>query len=49
MPPRLPPIVTWGTNPEQVASITGRVPTPAEIADEHKREPRRARARTTWI
>jgi len=34
---KLPPIVTWGTNPEQVASITGRVPVPAEIADEHKR------------
>jgi 3-isopropylmalate/(R)-2-methylmalate dehydratase large subunit len=34
---KLPPIVTWGTNPEQVASITSRVPVPAEIADEHKR------------
>ncbi|BAT58618.1 3-isopropylmalate dehydratase large subunit [Variibacter gotjawalensis] len=33
----LPPIVTWGTNPEQVASIAGRVPVPAEIADEGKR------------
>src|SRR5205085_1976215 len=22
----LPPIVTWGTSPEQVAAITGRVP-----------------------
>jgi 3-isopropylmalate/(R)-2-methylmalate dehydratase large subunit len=33
----LPPLVTWGTSPEQVASITGRVPKPAEIADESKR------------
>ena len=34
---KLPPIVTWGTSPEQVTAITGRVPVPAEIADEHKR------------
>ena len=34
---KLPPIVTWGTSPEQVTSITGRVPVPSEIADEHKR------------
>lgn len=34
---KLPPIVTWGTSPEQVASITGRVPVPSEIADEAKR------------
>jgi 3-isopropylmalate/(R)-2-methylmalate dehydratase large subunit len=34
---RLPPLVTWGTSPEQVVSIGGRVPVPAEIADEHKR------------
>ena len=34
---KLPPIVTWGTSPEQVASITGRVPVAAEIVDEHKR------------
>src|SRR6266700_374781 len=33
----LPPLVTWGTNPEQVVSITGRVPVPAEIADDSKR------------
>jgi 3-isopropylmalate/(R)-2-methylmalate dehydratase large subunit len=33
----LPPLVTWGTSPEQVISITGRVPVPAEIADENKR------------
>ena len=34
---KLPPIVTWGTSPEQVVSITGRVPVAAEIQDEKKR------------
>ncbi|MEO3387188.1 3-isopropylmalate dehydratase large subunit [Mesorhizobium sp. CAU 1741] len=34
---KLPPIVTWGSSPEDVASITGFVPDPAEIADENKR------------
>jgi 3-isopropylmalate/(R)-2-methylmalate dehydratase large subunit len=34
---KLPPLVTWGTNPEQVVSVTGRVPMPGEIADENKR------------
>jgi 3-isopropylmalate/(R)-2-methylmalate dehydratase large subunit len=34
---KLPPIVSWGTSPEQVISVTGRVPVPAEIADENKR------------
>ena len=34
---KLPPLVTWGTSPEQVVSITGRVPVAAEIADEKKR------------
>ena len=34
---KLPPLVTWGTSPEQVISVTGRVPTPQEIADENKR------------
>ena len=33
----LPPLVTWGTNPEQVSSIEGRVPVPGEIADESRR------------
>jgi 3-isopropylmalate/(R)-2-methylmalate dehydratase large subunit len=33
----LPPLVTWGTSPEQVVSITGRVPVLQEIADENKR------------
>jgi 3-isopropylmalate/(R)-2-methylmalate dehydratase large subunit len=31
------PHVTWGTNPEQVAPITGRVPDPAEIDDPQRR------------
>jgi 3-isopropylmalate/(R)-2-methylmalate dehydratase large subunit len=35
---KLPPLVTWGTSPEQVVSITGRVPKPEEIADETKRK-----------
>jgi 3-isopropylmalate/(R)-2-methylmalate dehydratase large subunit len=34
---KLPPILTWGTSPEQVVSITGRVPVAAEIQDEKKR------------
>ena len=34
---KLPPIVTWGTSPEQVTSITGKVPVPADIPDENKR------------
>ena len=42
---KLPPIVTWGTSPEEVVSIAGRVPRPDEVADEHKREPHDARAR----
>jgi 3-isopropylmalate/(R)-2-methylmalate dehydratase large subunit len=35
---KLPPIVTWGTSPEQVASISGRVPKTSDIADENKRQ-----------
>jgi 3-isopropylmalate/(R)-2-methylmalate dehydratase large subunit len=34
---KLPPLVTWGTSPEDVVSITGVVPNPDEIADENKR------------
>jgi len=33
----LPPIVTWGTSPEDVVSVTGTVPDPDQIADEGKR------------
>src|SRR6201997_3885030 len=35
---KLPPLVTWGTSPEQVISITGRVPSLDGITDEAKRE-----------
>jgi 3-isopropylmalate/(R)-2-methylmalate dehydratase large subunit len=34
---KLPPLVTWGTSPEQVAAVTGHVPVLSEIADEGKR------------
>ena len=33
----LPPLVTWGTSPEDVVSITGAVPDPEAVADENKR------------
>jgi len=33
----LPPLVTWGTSPEQVIAVTGRVPALDQIADESKR------------
>jgi len=35
---RLPPVVTWGTSPEDVVSIEGTVPDPESVADEGKRE-----------
>jgi 3-isopropylmalate/(R)-2-methylmalate dehydratase large subunit len=33
----LPPIVTWGTSPEDVAAVTGAVPDPSDVEDENKR------------
>ncbi|CAH1679005.1 3-isopropylmalate dehydratase subunit LeuC [Hyphomicrobiales bacterium] len=33
----LPPIVTWGTSPEDVVAVTGVVPNPDDIQDENKR------------
>jgi len=33
----LPPLVTWGTSPEDVVSVTGAVPDPQATADEGKR------------
>ena len=33
----LPPLVTWGTSPEDVVSVNGRVPDPAEVEDETRR------------
>jgi 3-isopropylmalate/(R)-2-methylmalate dehydratase large subunit len=35
---KLPPIVSWGTSPEQVVAVDGRVPVPSEIGDETKRK-----------
>ncbi|MAA99299.1 MAG: 3-isopropylmalate dehydratase large subunit [Stappia sp.] len=37
----LPPIVTWGSSPEDVVSVTGTVPDPDEIADENRRSSKR--------
>ncbi len=34
----LPPIVSWGSSPEDVVSVQGSVPDPDEIEDENKRE-----------
>ena len=33
----LPPLVTWGTSPEDVTTIEGKVPDPAEIDDPDRR------------
>lgn len=33
----LPPIVSWGSSPEDVIAVTGAVPDPAELEDETKR------------
>ena len=33
----LPPLVSWGTSPEDVVSVAGAVPDPAAIADENAR------------
>ena len=33
----LPPIVSWGSSPEDVVSVQGVVPDPAKIADENRR------------
>lgn len=33
----LPPIVTWGTSPEDVVSVAGAVPDPADISDPNTR------------
>jgi len=34
---KLPPIVTWGSSPEDVVAVTGVVPDPDRIEDENKR------------
>ena len=33
----LPPIVTWGTSPEDVVTINGRIPDPADVSDDAKK------------
>ena len=34
----LPPIITWGTSPENVVTITGEVPDPGKVTDEGKKD-----------
>jgi 3-isopropylmalate/(R)-2-methylmalate dehydratase large subunit len=34
----LPPLVTWGTSPENVTTVDGKVPDPAAIADPDRRK-----------
>ena len=34
---KLPPIVSWGTSPEDVVAISGSVPDPAKVSDDNKR------------
>src|SRR3954454_20539266 len=34
----LPPLVTWGTNPDQVTSVTGRIPKAEDIGNDSKRQ-----------
>jgi 3-isopropylmalate/(R)-2-methylmalate dehydratase large subunit len=41
---KLPPLVTWGTNPEQVVSVTGSVPRLDDVADEKREAVQRALA-----
>jgi 3-isopropylmalate/(R)-2-methylmalate dehydratase large subunit len=38
---KLPPIVSWGTSPEDVVSVEGIVPDPDQITDENKRQSKR--------
>jgi 3-isopropylmalate/(R)-2-methylmalate dehydratase large subunit len=38
----LPPLITWGTSPEDVVSVSGCVPDPSQLSDESNR---RAKAR----
>jgi len=33
----LPPVLTWGTSPEDVVAVTGTVPDPVSVEDENKR------------
>ena len=38
----LPPVVTWGTSPEDVVSINGEVPDPDVITDENRKESKKS-------
>ena len=38
----LPPVVTWGTSPEDVVSINGEVPDPEGIDDEIRKETKKS-------
>jgi 3-isopropylmalate/(R)-2-methylmalate dehydratase large subunit len=40
------PHVTWGTSPDQVLAISGRIPSPESVATEHKRSTEQALAYT---
>jgi 3-isopropylmalate/(R)-2-methylmalate dehydratase large subunit len=33
----IPPMVTWGTSPEQALPVTDRIPDPAKVSDENQR------------
>jgi len=35
---RLPPVVTWGTSPQDVVSVEGIVPDPSQVTDDGKRD-----------
>src|SRR6201988_1678410 len=39
---KLPPLVTWGTSPEQVVSVTGHVPTLDQVPEEKRELAQRA-------
>ncbi len=40
------PHVTWGTSPDQVVAISGKIPAPDQVAPEHKRSTEQALAYT---
>ena len=46
--PRVAPMVTWGTNPEQALPVTGAVPDPRRTRSDERRTEYRARRSTTW-
>ena len=48
MPREIKPQVTWGTSPEMVVPVDGRVPDPDKEKDAGKRDGDGARAGSTW-